>query len=111
MRSVAVKCDADSAARLRTIAKLWPRVIAAQQSNILRDAENYSDSNFRAHLRAGDLTVNSQPSIRIRFNNEAMSPMDEIRLIELIELWSSLRPSSQEQLIDTVELVTGTAVA
>lgn len=111
MRSVAVKCDADSAALLRAIAKLWPRVIAAQQSNLMSEAFDLSDANFRSSLNSGELRINTTPSCRIQFDNDKMAETDAFRFRELCRLWPSLRRSSQEQLLGRVEDVTGAAFA
>ena len=101
MKSVAMICEPDAAVRLRRIAKLWPRVIAAQQSNIL--AEAYQAAVFT--------TPTDGTQFRIQWDNNAMAPIDEFRLKELIKCWPAMRPTTQKDTLEHVEAVTGAAFA
>jgi hypothetical protein len=112
MKSIAIVCDPDAAVRLRQIAKLWPRVIAAQQSNIVGEACDQADQAFLEQLQDGTLQVKeATPRVRIPYDNNSMAPTDEFRLKELIRLWPGIRPSTQRDLVEKVELVTGASFA
>lgn len=112
MKSIAIVCDPDAAVRLRQVAKLWPRVIAAQQSNILAEAYDAADRAFQSHLTDGTLQVKAKgPRVRIQWDNNAMAPTDEFRLRELIKCWPALRPAVQQDLLEHAECVTGTSFA
>lgn len=112
MKSIAIVCDPDAAVRLREIAKLWPRVIGSQQSNIVGDACDYADRGFAAKLNNGSLQVKqSGPRVRIPYDNNSMAPVDESRLKELIKCWPALRPSTQKDLVERVGFVTGSSFA
>jgi hypothetical protein len=100
MKSIAIACDSDAAVRLRKIARLWPRVIAAQQSNMLSVA-----------LDAAVFSEPQGPQFRIQWDNKAMAPTDEFRLRELIKCWPALRPSVQKDLVEHAESVTGASLA
>ncbi len=101
MRSIAVKCDADSAARLNTIAKLWPRVIGSQQSNILDDA-------FIAYV---ELDPSHHPAHKVRFDGNAMGPFDTARFEQLCKLWPGIDRNAQKALVERVQFVTGSTSA
>jgi hypothetical protein len=112
MKSIAIVCDPDAAVRLRQVAKLWPRVIGSQQSNIVGEACDQADQAFLEQLQDGTLRVKAtSPRVRIQFDNNAMAPTDEFRLRELIRLWPGIRPSVQRDLVERVELVTGSSFA
>jgi hypothetical protein len=101
MRSVAVKCDADSAARLQQIATLWPRVIGSQQSNLLDDA-------FTAFV---EVKPNHEAPRNIRFDRNAICETDLSRLVQLAKLWPGLDRHAQIALVERVQLVTGSVNA
>jgi hypothetical protein len=101
MRSVAVKCDADSAARFQSIATLWPRVIGSQQSNLLDDA-------FVAYV---EVKPNHEPARNVRFDRNALCETDLSRLIQLAKLWPGIDRNAQKALVERVEFVTGSMSA
>jgi hypothetical protein len=94
---ITVRCDGDSISRLRELVQTWPRVIAAQQSNILRDAKDRVTSEMLFRDAVSDY--------RVRLPLNAIAPTDGERLLELCELWPTLDGKTQIACLDTARFV------
>ena len=96
IQSRVITCDDASFARLLELCKTWPRVIAAQQSNILREAQA--------------LAVETKPygsRRRLSIKVGGMGPTDRERLMEMVTLWPELSGKEQRKLVDYALLVAG----
>lgn len=104
--TVSLRLDTYSLAQLKLMRRIWPRVIAAQQSNIVRDAKNYASpvSSRRDFLRE-----DNQP-----FRSFALpgtcAPTDVERLTELAELWQFISHRQRCELLELAQLVSGARV-
>ena len=89
-----VYCDAESFARLNEIGKRWDRVSAAQQSNIVNDAEACASST----AASADRQRGNWPTATDRCAD---------RLRRLVAAWPSINRRKQAELVDYCRLVRG----
>jgi hypothetical protein len=95
---ITVFCDAESFHRLAEIGKRWLSIIAAQQSNLVREAEAQADARNRpAPAQLG----------KFRGHWEAANNVDAARLRSLCQLWPELGRSTQVALVETAKAVAG----
>ncbi len=103
-----VPSDEQSFARLKQLCKFWPRVIAAQQSHILRDARYSASDTVRATMCAiARLKSQRYRHRKLVVNTCEMAPADRERLSEMISLWPGLSSRDQRRAVEYAELVTG----
>jgi hypothetical protein len=95
-----VYCSTDTFERLCLIGSRWTRCIAAQQSNLVREAEQLAND---AQRRA--------PSdyMKHRTNWECANQDDALRLRTLVEAWPRLTRRQQEDLVCEFDSVVGAA--
>jgi hypothetical protein len=93
-----VYCSMDSFEKLAAIGSRWLRCIAAQQSNIVNEAEQLANDAQRR-----------PPSdyLKHRVMWECANQVDADRLRRLVNAWPSLSRRQQEDLVDQFELVVG----
>lgn len=85
MKSIALVCDVEAVRRLRLIAKLWPQLVAAQQSNLLHAAlADYREPG-----------PNNYSCRHVTYNPAVMDAVSRTRLKQLAELWPGLSPAVQ----------------
>ncbi len=93
-----VYCSTYAFEQLSLIGSRWSQCIPAQQSNLVREAEQLADSAQR------------RPPcdyMKHRTNWEVASQDDALRLRMLIEAWPSLTYRQQEDLVEQFNLVIG----
>lgn len=95
MRSFSVRCEYASVVTLREIAKLWPSMTAAQQSNLMWRALDVS-------TEMDPRVYKSLPKHVVHFDAN-LNDVDVTRLKQLGGLWCEIAPSMQQELLDQVQ--------
>ena len=93
-----VYCSTEAFAQLNEMGRRWMDCIAAQQSNIVNDAEQTASASQR---RA------PADYLKHRTNWDSQNKVDAARLRRLIHVWPELSHRKQAELVEHIQTVVG----